>query len=263
MSLRRPRLRSAAQPHAAMFLAAMLVLYSNAPTSADTLSCTLTRTAETYSGSCSIPCRVNALAVNIDGPRKGFSCNDSDRQVQASLARSGKGDDWLGKMEGKHPEDPTRFGLIEPRDGKPGVAKTPFGWFRLEEAKTSGQVMSLKIAADKQLPPTADDVRILRRAMELVSKVELWNRADTRICLPKPDKWSVFCALMQATEEVSGGVHYRQPALQAAREAINEVGGSRVQKHRLMDYNNHPDTTLEDIQNLLTLSLKKLETRFR
>jgi hypothetical protein len=62
---------------------------------------------------------------------------------------------------------------------------------------------------------------------------------------------SLFCALMQATTEVSGGVHYRQPALQAVREVLNEVGGTRLKKHRLMDYNNHPDTTLAEIHALL------------
>ena len=68
---------------------------------------------------------------------------------------------------------------------------------------------------------------------------------------------------MQATQEVSGGVHYRQPALQAVREVLNEVGGKRLNKHRLMDYNNHPDTTLEEIHSLLRLSQARLEKRFR
>lgn len=61
----------------------------------------------------------------------------------------------------------------------------------------------------------------------------------------------MFCALTQATVEISGGVHYRQPAHEKVREVLNEVGGDRVKKHRLMDYNNHPDTTLEDVRNLL------------
>jgi hypothetical protein len=91
----------------------------------------------------------------------------------------------------------------------------------------------------------------------------VWNKNDNRTCLPNPQKWSVFCALTQATEEISGGVHYRQPALQAVREVVNEVGGTRVGKHRLMDYNNHPDTTLDDINNLLRMAQTRLEKRFR
>jgi hypothetical protein len=68
---------------------------------------------------------------------------------------------------------------------------------------------------------------------------------------------------MQATEEIAGGVHYRQPALQAVREVVNEVGGTRVGKHRLMDYNNHADTTLDEIYALLDKARIKLDARFR
>ncbi len=83
------------------------------------------------------------------------------------------------------------------------------------------------------------------------AKQAIWNKNDNRTCPPNPDKWSLFCALTQATVEVSGGVHYRQPAHEKVREVLNEVGGNRVKTHRLMDYNNHPDTTLQDVHNLL------------
>jgi hypothetical protein len=65
--------------------------------------------------------------------------------------------------------------------------------------------------------------------------------------------------MMQATTEIVGGVHYRQPAMQAVREVVNDVCGTRVDKHRLMDYNNHPDTTLGDIHNLLKIAQTRLE----
>jgi hypothetical protein len=99
--------------------------------------------------------------------------------------------------------------------------------------------------------------------MALMSDVKVWNKDDDRNCPPNPQKRSVFCALMQATQEVSGGVHYRQPALQAVREVVNEVGGTRVNKHRLMDYNNHPDTTLDDIHNMLRMAQTRLAERLR
>jgi hypothetical protein len=66
---------------------------------------------------------------------------------------------------------------------------------------------------------------------------------------------------MQATEEIAGGVHYRQPALQAAREVLNEVGGKRLGKHRIMDYNNHADTTLEELHQLLSTAQSRLAAR--
>jgi hypothetical protein len=68
---------------------------------------------------------------------------------------------------------------------------------------------------------------------------------------------------MRATTEVSGGVHYRQPAMQAVREVLNEVGKSRTKLHRLMDYNNHPDTTLDDIHGLLRIAQERLKERLQ
>jgi hypothetical protein len=84
---------------------------------------------------------------------------------------------------------------------------------------------ALTISVEKQLPPTKDDIRIINRSIELLADLKTWNKNDDRTCPPNPERWSMFCALMQATEEVSGSVHYRQPALQAVREVLNEVGG--------------------------------------
>ena len=225
--------------------------------------CTLQRSVGEFKGTCSVPCLVNELAIDIDGPNAKVSCNAPVRRVAATLRKVEQGDDWLGTMEGRQPEDPTRFGIVTPRADVPGVAKTPFGWFALRDLRLDGDTLALTIAADRQLPPTRDDIRIIQRSLQLVAGVTVWNRNDDRNCPPDPRTWSVFCALMQATREISGGVHYRQPALQAVREVLNEVGGDRIDKHRLMDYNNHPDTTLEDIHHLLRTAQARLEQRFR
>ncbi|WP_324132398.1 DUF6197 family protein [Bosea sp. (in: a-proteobacteria)] len=227
----------------------------------NTISCTLTRDGEEYRGPCAIPCAVNALAINIAGQRSDFACFAPDRVVEAKLRRQERFDDWLGSMQGKEPEDPTRFGLITPRDGNGGTAKTPYGWFAIGEMRLDATEMALRIIADRQLPPTEDDRRIIRRAIELIPSREVWNKQDDRKCSPQQTKISLFCAMMQATTETTGGVHYRQPAMQAVREVLNEVGGDRVKLHRIMDYNNHPDTKLEDIHALLQKAEAKLRER--
>jgi hypothetical protein len=227
----------------------------------NTISCDLKRDGAAFSGTCAIPCAVNALAINIDGPRPGFMCSAQDRVVNVTLRPQERFDDWLGTMEGKEPEDPTRFGVLKPKDGKPGVAKTPYGWFALTEAKQDGEGLKLTVVANRQLPPTADDIRIISRAIALIPSRDVWNKEDTRQCPPGQARISLFCAMMQATTEVSGGVHYRQPAMQAVREVLNEVGGDRVKLHRIMDYNNHPDTTLEEIHALLRRAEMKLKAR--
>jgi hypothetical protein len=220
------------------------------------LTCSLQKTGTEFKGVCEVPCEVNALAVNFDGIKPNFSCHTPPRRVTASLRKVEK-TGWIGTMEGVQPEDPTRFEVVEGAR----VAKVPFGWFALQSARTDENGLFLSIATDKQLPPTEDDIRILERARALLSDEQHWNKQDDRICRPNPERWSLFCALMQATEEVSGGVHYRQPALQAAREVLNEVGGNRLGKHRLMDYNNHPATTLEEVHQLLRTAQSRLAKR--
>jgi hypothetical protein len=245
-------------------LAGAVVLSAPLPAdsaSANTISCQMTREGEEFRGTCAIPCAVNALQINIDGPRPGFMCSAPDRVVNVTLRPQARFDDWLGTMQGKEPEDPTRFGVLKPKDGKPGVAKTPYGWFALSEAAASGDALTLTISANRQLPPTPDDIRIIERAISLIPNREVWNKEDTRQCPPGQTKISLFCAMMQATTEVSGGVHYRQPAMQAVREVLNEVGGDRVKLHRIMDYNNHPDTTLDEIHALLRRAEAKLKAR--
>ena len=230
----------------------------SAQTSGHSLTCSLQKAGTQFKGVCEVPCEVNALAVNFDGIKPNFSCHTLPRRVVASLRKAGE-TSWLGAMEGVQPEDPTRFEV----DERAGVAKLPFGWFPLQSARTDENVLFLSIAADKQLHATEDDVKILERARALLSDERHWNRHDDRTCRPNPDRWSLFCALTQATEEVSGGVHYRQPALQAAREVLNEVGGNRLGKHRLMDYNNHSATTLEEVHHLLRTAQSRVARQVR
>jgi hypothetical protein len=175
-------------------LAGTLWERTEAASDPNTVRCSLKREAAEFKGTCDIPCAVNALAIDIDGQRPNFSCSQPARRVNASVHKQEHFDDWLGTMQGKEPEDPTRFGLIKPKDGKPGVAKMPYGWFALTEATLDGDVLNLTILANRQLPPTQDDTRIIQRAIALLSNTTVWNKQDDRECPANPAKWSVFCA---------------------------------------------------------------------
>lgn len=260
-----PRLRATTPLALVVASLAAHLLTAAPPARAETpnvMRCELTREGEGYSGRCLVPCLVNALSIDIDGPAPGATCDAPPRAVNATLRPTGTPNTWLGTMEGKFPEDPTRFELLDGAGGK-RVAKTPFGWFALTDARRTDAALTLAVDANKTLPPDRDDIRIIERARALVATEAGWNRADTRQCPAAPERRSVFCALTEATTEVSGGVHYRQPAMQAVREVLNEVGVGRMGRHRLQDYNNHPDTTLSDIHRLLDLSKARLEARFR
>jgi hypothetical protein len=218
----------------ATFIPSLFACSAMAQSETNILTCVLIHEESEFRGTCEVPCSVNALAIDIDGPNPTKACASPPRIVHAMLRETSG--NWLGTMQGKFPEDPTRFEVVMPSAGKPGIAKTPFGWFSLQNASKENETLSLTIAANNQLPPTQDDIRIIQRAEALLSDEKVWNKEDNRACPPNPQKWSLFCALQQATEEISGGIHYRQPALQMAREVLNEVGGNRLGKHRLMDY---------------------------
>jgi hypothetical protein len=217
--------------------------------------------AEAWTGNCAIPCMVNSLFIDIDGPRKDRSCNAPVRSVPAALTKTDRAGHYLGTMQGKEPEDPTRFELL--MKSPAGVAKLPYGWFGVAGQQSREGSVRMVLDGNRTLPATSDDIQILKRAKALLPNDAAWNKQDNRQCPKGQAKLSVFCALTQATEEISGGYHYRQPAMQAVREAVNEVGGKRVDKHRLMDYNNHPDTTLAEIHALLAMAQAKVEQRLR
>jgi hypothetical protein len=218
---------------------------------ATSVQCLLKPAASGYAGSCQVPCSVNALAINFDGVDAKRACSEAARSVDVSLARTAVAGRWLGTMQGVKPEDPTRLEIVPGKAGAGTVARTPFGWFAVMGLRESADSMQLQIDTRRQVRPTADDLAIIERAITLLPDNERWNKNDNRQCSQGATKLSLFCALMQASTEISGGVHYRQPAMQAVREELNLVDAQRIKTHRIMDYNNHPDTTLAEVHALM------------
>ncbi len=214
-----------------------------------------------YKGTCEVTCSVNALGVNFDGLEPKRACTDPLRTVQAELAKTSLDGKWLGTMQGVQPEDPTRFEVVSA--GGSNVGRTPFGWFNIIEMKETAAALSIRMNAERQVRPTAADIAIISRAIALLPNESVWNKNDNRQCPAGQSKISMFCALAQATTEISGGIHYRQPAAQAVREALNAVDAKRIKTHRIMDFNNHPDTTLAEIHDVLNAARAKLEKDIR
>jgi hypothetical protein len=233
------------------------------PAPLDTVSCSLQVTSAGYQGTCEVTCSVNALAVNFDGLEPKRACKGPVRTVQAQLAKTSIQGRWLGTMQGVQPEDPTRFEVVANTGASGSVGRTPFGWFAITDMLESANTLTIRMNADRQVRPTASDIAIISRAIALLPNESVWNKNDNRQCPAGQTKLSMFCALAQATTEISGGIHYRQPAAQAVREALNTVDSSRIKTHRIMDYNNHPDTTLADIHAVLNAARTKLQKDLR
>jgi hypothetical protein len=116
-----------------------------------------------------------------------------------------------------------------------------------------------------QRPVTEEDHLILERAREILSDENKWNRHDTRRCSPADTRQSLFCALQQACVEVVGEYQNRRVAIQEVRFAVFDVipfSNSR-KFHPLMEFNNSPTTTFEDIVKVLTVAESRLAARLK
>jgi hypothetical protein len=61
---------------------------------------------------------------------------------------------------------------------------------------------------------------------------------------------------------VTGNFQHRSAAMQEARFVIDDIVPNRKNyKHRLVDYNNDPTTTFEDIQKVFTLLQDRIAER--
>ncbi|MBO5658470.1 MAG: hypothetical protein J6S08_03435 [Duodenibacillus sp.] len=244
-----------------LFLVSMLaVSTAHADLYNDTIICNLKKTSTYYEGDCYVPNQVNDLAVNFAGLNPQYAKPYApDRRVNTRIKPSDKSV-WVGAMQGRKVEDPTLFELVLNDKGAPIYGKLPYGWFNVRQAVVTDKTLSVAFDASRQTPPTDADLLIVREAKRLLAKESDWNRRCTRKCSNEDKTYSIFCAMMKAQENVlgKGNVHYRQPAMQAFRETLNTMGKGRFDKHRLMDWNNHPDTTFAEVRELFDVTEKNM-----
>jgi hypothetical protein len=117
--------------------------------------------------------------------------------------------------------------------------------------------------SDSQVKPPVSktDLQIVQRASQILNSPAKWNRADNRKCPQDAKTVSLYCALEQATQEVTGSFEHRGAVMQEARFAIDEVAGNRDYQHRLMNYNNDPATTFDDIKKIIHRTSQRIEDR--
>lgn len=105
------------------------------------------------------------------------------------------------------------------------------------------------------------DIDILEYVLTTIPADEgNWNREDDRICDRSrlDDSWTLFCALHKATLDIAGEYIHWQPALHMVRRKIVLSAHDRIDHHILMDYNNHPDTTLVEIRERIYEAIDEL-----
>ena len=109
------------------------------------------------------------------------------------------------------------------------------------------------------------DLEILAMARHLLSDLGNWQQKDDRKCDNdiKENKWSLFCALKHASLTKTGEYNHHNRAIQTVRFVIDDLVPGHDFAHTLMDYNNSPTTTHEDIMKVLDLAGERIEKEMR
>ena len=114
-----------------------------------------------------------------------------------------------------------------------------------------------------ELPVLNADFRILAKMRQILSGPSVWNRHDDRACEDdaKQNSWSVFCALYQASVDVTGRFLPFRPVLMEVRAAVGEMTIGRDLNQPIKDYNNLESTTYADIAMIFDRAQKRLHAR--
>lgn len=131
--------------------------------------------------------------------------------------------------------------------------------------KAQGTAAQSSAADDSNARPpvTQADLQIVQRARKILDSPSKWNRADNRVCPEGAKTFSLYCALEMATIELGGKSEHRGAALQEARFVIDEIAADRNYDHRLMGYNNDPNTTFTDIQEVFSILERLIALRLK
>jgi hypothetical protein len=138
------------------------------------------------------------------------------------------------------------------------VLRTPDGWYAVSQYRATPSVLSFDVDTAATIPPNDLDREIVRRADALLSSVDVWNRADNRRCPASAKTWSIYCALLRASDVAACGDHHRRPAMETVRVVIEEGTVGRNYDHRLMGYNNDSTTKLADVHSIFAEALSKM-----
>ena len=153
--------------------------------------------------------------------------------------------------------DPSPF---RERDLDPSAEEFIIGWAQTVPAgKPLALVVHLERSAESPDEPAVirdairdffrhESDRAARRLQHLAHRLE-----DDRECRDdiSAGYYSLYCALYKASIEIAGEYVHRRAALQVVRFTLEKHDNGRVKNHRLMDWNNHPDTSFAELKKVL------------
>jgi hypothetical protein len=109
------------------------------------------------------------------------------------------------------------------------------------------------------------DLKIIQRADSILSDSSKWNKQDDRECNDDiaTGKYSLYCSLYKASIDIAGMYVHRRPAMQIVRFTLEKYENGRVKEHRLMDWNNHPDTSFEEVKKVIKKSIEAVKQKLK
>ena len=121
------------------------------------------------------------------------------------------------------------------------------------------------IAENRNLLFDSSDLKIIQKADSILSSPSAWNKEDDRECSDDitSGHYSLYCALYKASIEITGVYVHRRAAMQIVRFTLEKYDNGRVINHRLMDWNNHPDTTFDEIKMVLRESMQSVKQQLK
>jgi len=113
-----------------------------------------------------------------------------------------------------------------------------------------------------EIKTSSIDLEILKKANKILKDEKSWEKKPLKIC-QESKKHDLFCALEEASIEITGNYRHTQPALQEVRLVIEERYSERWENHRFEDFNSHKETTFKDVKNVLNEAIKNLKKKIK
>ena len=110
-------------------------------------------------------------------------------------------------------------------------------------------------------PVDRQDLMILDSANAQLSDPMVWDRDDDRTCEPEDETYSLYCSLYFGSMDTIGEYQHRRTAMQEVRFAIEDATEGRDFEHRLMDFNNLPETAFDDIRGVIKTATERVHDR--
>jgi hypothetical protein len=117
------------------------------------------------------------------------------------------------------------------------------------------------ILKSRDRPVDQLDISILESADAKLADELVWDRADNRKCDVEDEIFSLYCSLFFGSMVTIGEYQHRRTAIQEVRFAIEDATGGREFDHRLMDFNNLPETSFDDVKAVIELARDRVQAR--